>query len=57
MNVTAGTVEEMIARAEFAKSIGSIIVMIDLVIGYSAIQTNGDLGTQERHDPAPAPCR
>jgi len=39
MNVTAGTVEEMIERAEFAKSLGSIIVMIDLVIGYSAIQT------------------
>ncbi len=39
MNVTAGTVEEMIERAEFAKSLGSIIIMIDLVIGYSAIQT------------------
>jgi ribulose-bisphosphate carboxylase large chain len=39
MNVTAGTVEEMIERAEFAKELGSIIVMIDLVIGYSAIQT------------------
>jgi ribulose-bisphosphate carboxylase large chain len=39
MNVTAGTVEEMIERAEFAKNLGSIIIMIDLVIGYSAIQT------------------
>ena len=39
MNVTAGTVEEMIERAEFAKSLGSIIIMIDLVIGYSAIQS------------------
>ena len=39
MNVTAGTVEEMIERAEFAKELGSIIIMIDLVIGYSAIQT------------------
>ena len=39
MNVTAGTVEEMIERAEFAKELGSIIIMIDLVIGYSAIQS------------------
>jgi ribulose-bisphosphate carboxylase large chain len=31
--------DEMIERAEFAKSLGSIIVMIDLVIGYTAIQT------------------
>ncbi len=29
----------MIERAEFAKQLGSIIVMIDLVIGYTAIQT------------------
>ena len=39
LNVTAGTVEEMIKRAEFAHDIGSVIIMIDLVIGYSAIQT------------------
>jgi ribulose-bisphosphate carboxylase large chain len=39
LNVTAGTMEEMYARAEFAKSLGSIIVMIDLVIGYTAIQS------------------
>jgi ribulose-bisphosphate carboxylase large chain len=39
LNVTAGTVEEMIKRAEFAHELGSIIIMIDLVIGYSAIQT------------------
>ncbi len=39
LNVTAGTMDEMIERAEFAKSLGSIIVMIDLVIGYTAIQT------------------
>lgn len=39
MNVTAATMDEMIERAEFAKSLGSIIVMIDLVIGYTAIQT------------------
>jgi ribulose-bisphosphate carboxylase large chain len=29
----------MYERAEFAKALGSIIVMIDLVIGYTAIQT------------------
>jgi len=39
LNVTAGTMEEMYERAEFAKSLGSVIVMIDLVIGYTAIQT------------------
>jgi ribulose-bisphosphate carboxylase large chain len=38
LNVTAGTMEEMYERAEFAKSLGSII-MIDLVIGYTAIQS------------------
>ena len=39
LNVTAGTMEEMYARAEFAKSLGSVIIMIDLVIGYTAIQS------------------
>ena len=39
LNVTAGTMEEMYERAEFAKSLGSNIVMIDLVIGYTAIQS------------------
>jgi len=39
MNVTAATMDEMIERSEFAKSLGSIIIMIDLVIGYTAIQT------------------
>jgi len=39
LNVTAATVEEMIERAEFAKDLGSIIIMIDLVIGYSSIQS------------------
>jgi len=31
--------EEMYERAEFAKELGSVIVMIDLVIGYTAIQS------------------
>jgi ribulose-bisphosphate carboxylase large chain len=39
LNVTAGTMEEMYERAEFAKALGSIIIMIDLVIGYTAIQS------------------
>jgi ribulose-bisphosphate carboxylase large chain len=39
LNVTAGTMEEMYRRAEFAKELGSVIIMIDLVIGYTAIQS------------------
>jgi ribulose-bisphosphate carboxylase large chain len=36
-NVTAASMEDMYERADFAKSIGSIIVMIDLTVGYTAI--------------------
>ena len=39
LNVTAGTMEDMYERAEFAKDLGSVIVMIDLVVGWSAIQS------------------
>jgi ribulose-bisphosphate carboxylase large chain len=39
LNVTAATMEDMYERAEFAKSLGSVIVMIDLIIGYTAIQS------------------
>ncbi len=39
LNVTAGTMEQMYERSEFAKELGSIVVMIDLVIGYTAIQS------------------
>lgn len=39
LNVTAGTMEQMYERAAFAKELGSVIVMIDLVIGYTAIQS------------------
>jgi ribulose-bisphosphate carboxylase large chain len=39
LNITAATMEEMYTRAEYAKELGSIIVMIDLVIGYTAIQS------------------
>ncbi|MDP9260050.1 MAG: form I ribulose bisphosphate carboxylase large subunit [Actinomycetota bacterium] len=37
LNVTAASMEEMYERAEFAKEIGSIIVMVDLTIGYTAL--------------------
>jgi ribulose-bisphosphate carboxylase large chain len=39
LNITAATMEEMYERAEFAKLVGSVIIMIDLVIGYTAIQS------------------
>ncbi|MBC3193657.1 form I ribulose bisphosphate carboxylase large subunit [Pseudonocardia sp. C8] len=39
LNVTAGTMEEMYERANFAKELGSVIIMIDLTIGYTAIQS------------------
>jgi ribulose-bisphosphate carboxylase large chain len=39
LNISAGDMEEIYERAEFAKELGSTIVMIDLVIGYSAIQS------------------
>src|ERR1700675_3060500 len=39
LNVTAATMEDMYERADFAKQLGSTIVMIDLVIGYTAIQS------------------
>jgi ribulose-bisphosphate carboxylase large chain len=39
LNVTAGTMEDMYERAELARELGSVIVMIDLVIGYTAIQS------------------
>ena len=39
LNVTAGTMEDMYERAEFAKDIGSVIVMIDLTVGFTAMQS------------------
>ena len=39
MNVTAATMEDMYERAEFARELGSVIIMIDLTIGYTAIQS------------------
>jgi ribulose-bisphosphate carboxylase large chain len=39
LNITGATMEDMYERAEFAKELGSNIVMIDLVIGWTAIQS------------------
>jgi ribulose-bisphosphate carboxylase large chain len=39
LNVTAATMEDMYERAEFAKELGSVIVMVDLTAGYTAIQS------------------
>ncbi len=39
LNVTAGTMEDMYERANFARELGSVIVMVDLVAGYTAIQS------------------
>ena len=46
LNITAGTMEEMYRRAEFAKELGSVIVMIDLIIGYTAIQSISEWSRQ-----------
>src|SRR6202043_2806729 len=37
LNVTAGDMESMYERAEFAKEIGSVIIMQDLTVGYTAM--------------------
>src|SRR3982074_3029680 len=39
LNVTAGTMEQMYERADFARELGSVVVMVDLTIGYTAIQS------------------
>merc|ERR1739842_106491 len=39
LNVTAATMEEVYKRSEYAKQVGSVVIMIDLVIGYTAIQS------------------
>ncbi len=39
MNITAASMEEMYERAEFARDIGSVIVMVDLTVGYTALQS------------------
>jgi len=39
MNVTAADMEQVYERLEFAKEIGSVIVMVDLTMGYTALQS------------------
>ncbi len=39
LNVTAPTMEQMYERAEFAKELGSIIIMMDLTVGFVAMQS------------------
>ena len=39
LNVTAATMEDMYERAEFAKEVGSIIIMQDLTVGYTAMSS------------------
>lgn len=39
LNITAATMEDMYERAEFAKELGSIIIMVDLTVGWTAIQS------------------
>ena len=38
-NITGATMEDMYERAEFARDLGSNIIMVDLVIGWTAIQS------------------
>ncbi len=37
MNVTAASMEDMYERAEFAKELGSVIIMQDLTVGFTAM--------------------
>jgi len=39
LDVTAATVEDMYERAEFARQLGALIVMVDAAVGWSAIQS------------------
>ena len=39
MNVTAASMEEMYERAEFARDIGSVIIMVDLTVGFTAMKS------------------
>merc|ERR1712005_53944 len=39
LNATGATMEDMYERSDLAAELGSVIVMIDLVIGYTAIQS------------------
>ena len=49
--------EEMYERAEFAKELGSVIIMIDLTVGYTAMQSMSKWARRNGVHPAPAPRR
>ena len=42
LNVTAGTMEAIYERAEFARQLGSVVIMIDLIVGWPCIQSLGE---------------
>src|SRR3984893_510541 len=37
LNVTAASMEDMYERAEFARELGSVVIMVDLTVGYTAL--------------------
>jgi ribulose-bisphosphate carboxylase large chain len=39
LNVTAASMEDMYERAEFAAALGSVIIMVDLTVGYTALHS------------------
>ena len=57
LNVTAATMEEMYERAEFAKELGSVIIMMDLTVGFTAMQSMSKWARANGRDPPPAPRR
>ena len=48
MNVTAADIETMYEKANFAKEIGAPIIMIDLAVGYVAIQSMSNWARKNR---------
>ena len=57
LNVTAAAMEEMYERADFARELGSVIVMADLTVGIHSAPLDGPLGPAQRRPVAPAPGR
>ena len=57
LNVTAGTMEDMYERAEFAKELGSRHRHDRPRHRLHRDPVDGEVGAPERHDPAPAPRR
>ena len=57
LNVTAGTMEDMYERAEFAKSLGCVHRHDRPRDRLHRDPVDGEVGAEERRDPAPAPRR